>query len=229
MLGEVQVARVDAELLETFYARLRKCRDHCDGRRYVQHRTSQPHECDDRCRRHACVGLSASTIRQIHWILNGALDRAVRWKWIAINPAEQADKPALPHPDPQPPSVDEAARIVTEAWRDPDWGTFVDAETAAVPAEHKHRWQERLDALGLELRLVRVPTTVRRTSAGQRLYSRTAVECPPPVPARPDEPAAPQAREGRWPAGRGAGLPRHDTEGQPVPDQCAAVRPVSRA
>ncbi|GAB1645704.1 tyrosine recombinase XerC [Krasilnikovia sp. MM14-A1259] len=125
MLGGVQVARVDAELLETFYARLRKCRDHCDGRRYVQHRTPRPHECDDRCRRHACVGLSVSTIRQIHWILSGALDRAVRWKWIAINPAERADKPALPHPDPQPPSVDEAARIVTEAWRDPDWGTFV--------------------------------------------------------------------------------------------------------
>ncbi|GAB1690147.1 tyrosine-type recombinase/integrase [Krasilnikovia sp. M28-CT-15] len=125
MLGGVQVARVDAELLETFYARLRKCRDHCDGRRYIQHRTQRPHECDDRCRRHACDGLSASTIRQIHWILSGALDRAVRWKWMALNPADQADKPALPHPDPQPPSVDEAARIVTEAWRDPDWGTFV--------------------------------------------------------------------------------------------------------
>jgi hypothetical protein len=40
LLGKMQVARVDAELLETLYARLRKCREHCDGRRYVQHRTS---------------------------------------------------------------------------------------------------------------------------------------------------------------------------------------------
>jgi integrase len=63
--------------------------------------------------------LAASTVRQIHWILSGAFDRAVRWKWIALNPAEQADKPALPHPDPRPPSVAEASRIVTEAWRDP--------------------------------------------------------------------------------------------------------------
>ena len=50
LLGSMQVARLDAELLETFYAQLRKCRDHCGGRRYVQHRTSREHECDSRCR-----------------------------------------------------------------------------------------------------------------------------------------------------------------------------------
>jgi integrase len=44
MLGRMRVGRIDAELLETFYARLRKCRDHCDGRRFVQHRTSNEHE-----------------------------------------------------------------------------------------------------------------------------------------------------------------------------------------
>ncbi|GGL18162.1 hypothetical protein GCM10012284_60940 [Mangrovihabitans endophyticus] len=120
MLGKMRVARVDAELLETFYARLRKCRDHCDGRRFVQHRTSREHVCDDRCGPHQCKGLADSTVRQIHWILSGALDRAVRWKWIAVNPAEYADKPALPHPDPQPPSVADAARIINESWRDPD-------------------------------------------------------------------------------------------------------------
>jgi integrase len=35
LLGRMQVGRIDTELLETFYARLRKCRDHCDGRRYT--------------------------------------------------------------------------------------------------------------------------------------------------------------------------------------------------
>ena len=42
------------------------------------------------------------------------------------NPAQQADKPPLPHPDPKPPSPEEAARLVERAWsRDPDWGAFV--------------------------------------------------------------------------------------------------------
>jgi integrase len=123
--------------------------------------------------------------------------------------AEHADKPPLPHPDPDPPTAAEAARILNDAWRDPDRGTFVwramtlgarpgelcalrwahadlansdvtirrawsvdengdlveqdtkthqqrrvvlDAETAAVLAEHRHRWAERAAALGTELR-----------------------------------------------------------------------------
>jgi integrase len=126
LLGKVLVGRLDAEALESFYARLRKCRDHCGGRRYVEHRKAGDHECTDKCRRHECKPLSPASIRQIHWILSGALNRAVRWRWIALNPADQADKPALPHPDPRPPSAAEAARIVTAAWEaDPDWGAFV--------------------------------------------------------------------------------------------------------
>jgi integrase len=70
-------------------------------------------------------GSGRSSVRQIHWILSGALDGAVRWHWIAVNPADHADKPTLPHLDPQPPTVGEAARIVNEAWKGPDWGTFV--------------------------------------------------------------------------------------------------------
>jgi integrase len=152
--------------------------------------------------------LADGSVRQIHWILSGALDRAVRWKWIAINPADFADKPPLPHPDPQPPTAAEAARIIKEAWRDPAWGVFVwcamtlgarrgelcalrweyvdlansvvtfrralslyengeliekdtkthqqrravlDAETAAVLAEHRQRCEERASLLGLPL------------------------------------------------------------------------------
>ena len=43
-----------------------------------------------------------------------------------VNPAQQADKPPLPHPDPKPPSPEEAARLVERAFsQDPDWGAFV--------------------------------------------------------------------------------------------------------
>ena len=125
VLGALPLARVDEEVLESFYARLRTCRDWCGGRRYVDHRTNREHKCDDRCRPHACRPLGNSTVRQIHWILSGAFNRAVRWKWMGINPADQADPPSPPHPDPQPPNAEDAARIVTAAWADPDWGTLV--------------------------------------------------------------------------------------------------------
>ncbi|MDG4756407.1 tyrosine-type recombinase/integrase [Micromonospora sp. WMMD710] len=125
VLGKLPVGRLDAETLESFYASLRRCRDWCGGKAYVKHRVAGEHTCTAKCRPHVCKPLSASSVRQIHWILSGALSRAVRWHWIAVNPAGQAEPPAPPHPDPQPPNPADAARIINEAWRDPDWGALV--------------------------------------------------------------------------------------------------------
>lgn len=78
------------------------------------------------CKPHRCRPFADSGIRTVHYILSGALASAVRWGWIAINPAATARKPALPAAKPKPPTVEEAARLVNEAWaRDADWGTFV--------------------------------------------------------------------------------------------------------
>ena len=66
-----------------------------------------------------------ATVRQIHAIMSAALSRAVRWGWVAINPADAAEAPAAPKPDPQPPTIAQAARILQEAWRDPEWGMLV--------------------------------------------------------------------------------------------------------
>jgi len=125
VLGHVQVAKLDVEAIESFYAVLRKCRLRCNGKRITEHRTTREHQCDDRCRTHACKGLANSTIRQIHWILSGALAKAVRWRWLSVNPTELADKPPLPHPNPDPPSAEDAARLLNVAWKDPAWGTLV--------------------------------------------------------------------------------------------------------
>jgi hypothetical protein len=43
---------------DAFYAELRRCRDHCNGRPQIQHRTIQQHDCDERCRSHVCKPLS---------------------------------------------------------------------------------------------------------------------------------------------------------------------------
>ena len=96
LLGSLSLTRLDVETLDSFYAELRRCRDHCDGRSHVQHRTGQEHRCDEHeaepcvpanpngcracsraCKLHACTGLADSTVRQIHWIISGALDRGV--------------------------------------------------------------------------------------------------------------------------------------------------------
>ncbi len=125
VIGGLMVSRLDGEVIDSFYTRLRTCRDHCKGRKYVEHRTAGEHDCDDRCGPHQCRPLAASSIRQVHWILSGALKRAVRWRWIAHNPVSEAQPPSPPRPDPHPPSEAEAARILAEASADPYWATFI--------------------------------------------------------------------------------------------------------
>ena len=76
------------------------------------------------CKRHVCRGLSDSTVRQVHWIVSGALDRAVVWEMGRVEPLRnRLTSRHCRTPDPKPPSPEEAARLVERAWsRDPDWG-----------------------------------------------------------------------------------------------------------
>ena len=124
-IGRIKAAALDLETLDSLYAELRRCRDHCTDRRGVDHRTPREHACDERCRPHACKPLSGTTIRHIHFVLRGAYEKGVRWRWISSNPVLLAAPPAARRPDPRPPTPEEAARIVEAAWEDPDWGTLV--------------------------------------------------------------------------------------------------------
>lgn len=125
LIGHLKVSALDAEILDSFYAELRRCRDHCTGRPKLQHRTRASHQCDERCRKHACRPLGGTTVRHMHFILSGAYKRAVRWKWVAVNPCSQTEPPAAPTPNPRPPSPADAAWIVNAGWREPDWGALV--------------------------------------------------------------------------------------------------------
>lgn len=108
--GNLPAAKVDAEILERFYARLQRCRSLCDGR---------PR------RVHTCRPLTGSTVRQMHYIISGALERAVRWRHIGLNKAAFAVPPSPNRPAPDPPSPEEAARLLNDAWEDPDWGLLL--------------------------------------------------------------------------------------------------------
>jgi integrase len=151
-LGDAPISKITAQLLEEFYADLRRCRHRCrDGQPARDHRTGAPHECRAvrhrgrahrrsgelhdcdaagctviECPPHRCKPMSASAIRQIHWILSAALAAAVRWDWIKSNPAEVAKKPRQRPPQPEPPTAAESARIIKAAWaQDESWGTLV--------------------------------------------------------------------------------------------------------
>jgi hypothetical protein len=115
LLGHLKLSQLDAEILDSFYAELRRCREHCSGRRRTDHRTAGPHDCDYRCGLHLCRPLSPTTVRHMHFILSGAFKRAVRWRWVSISPLGQAEPPAAPKPNPEPPSPAEAARILNAA------------------------------------------------------------------------------------------------------------------
>jgi integrase len=124
-LGHLKVGQVDADILDSFYAELRRCRRHCTGRHQTDHRTPRLHDCDQRCHPHACRPLGRTTVRHMHFILSGAYKKAVRWRWVSVSPIGQAEPPAAPTPNPEPPTPEEAARIVNEAWRDPAWGSLL--------------------------------------------------------------------------------------------------------
>lgn len=152
--GDEPIGKITARLLEGLYAELRRCRVRCDGRPFIEHRESGPHECRvvrhrrppgrppagsypphdcaevgckvTECPAHACRPLSPATIRRIHFAVSAVLTAAVRWEWIKSNPAAVARKPRQPTPQPEPPTVEQAGRIVEAAWaQDAAWGTLV--------------------------------------------------------------------------------------------------------
>ncbi|MCO1658128.1 tyrosine-type recombinase/integrase [Pseudonocardia humida] len=110
VFGDLQAAKLDAELLERYYARLHRCRDMCTGRARASH---------------VCRPLSTSTTRKVHYIIRGALDRAVRWRHLGVNKATMAIAPPPQPTEPDPPSAEEAAALLNAAWRDPEWGLLI--------------------------------------------------------------------------------------------------------
>jgi integrase len=143
-IGAVSIGKLTAQMLEGFYAELRRCRVRCDGRPFIEHRVDGEHDChtvDHRyppgrppaggcrdhdctkarcveveCPAHLCRPLAQATIRKIHFTISAARSAAVRWDWIATNVADIARQPRQPAPQPEPPNSENAARIVAAAW-----------------------------------------------------------------------------------------------------------------
>lgn len=157
VLGDVPLVllmRDAPERLERFYADLRRCRQRCDRRPFLDHRVKGVHECRTvqhrrpshrpsadwlenhdcatvgcvvvECQLHKCKPYSPSSIRSIHGIISGALSAAVRWKRIPYNPAPAARLPSKRKAQPRPPSSQDMARIIEAAHQSSlEWGTYV--------------------------------------------------------------------------------------------------------
>ena len=82
LLGHLAITAVNGEVLDHFYADLRRCRDHRAG--------------------HRCWALAPATVRKIHYLISGAYRRALRGRWLDHNPAADAEPPPKPRPEPQP-------------------------------------------------------------------------------------------------------------------------------
>jgi integrase len=195
-------------MLEQFYAELRRCRARCNGKAFIEHRTHDDHECRVvkhrrhrqydcaevgcrvvECKPHECKPMSASTVRQIHFIVSGALAAAARWDWIPNNPAPLTKKPKQPRPPPNPPTPEQAAQILAAAWeQDDDWGTLVwlvmvtgmrRGELIAL------RWQDvHLDSRILEVRRSYTQRSGRATEKGTKTHQMRRIA------TRPDDDGA---------------------------------------
>lgn len=101
-LGDIQLARLGTADIDRFYASQRR------------------------------RGLSPATVRRIHAYLHSALEQAVRWGWIASNPADRARKPSVPPAKITAPQPDTVARLL-EAIADTDLYPFLvlSADTGA--------------------------------------------------------------------------------------------------
>lgn len=127
-LGDMPLRKLEkrVDILDQFYAHLKRCSVLCDGRPRTDHRTKEEHDCDRRCRPHTCKPLRPRTIRNIHAILRGAFTYGVKWGWIERNPATYASPPKLTPTEIRPPEPAQAAKLLNAAWDvDPDFGVFL--------------------------------------------------------------------------------------------------------
>lgn len=127
-LGGTAIDKLGARDLENLYAALRRCRLRCDGKPFIEkHAKDDEHDCvTEKCMPHKCKPMAQSTVRQIHSIISGVFNLAVRWEWVSANPAKVAQRPRQKPPEPDPPSSAEAARLIDEAFRmDDEWGALV--------------------------------------------------------------------------------------------------------
>jgi integrase len=140
-LGEIPVRKLTVEQIDRFYRAL--SRD---------------------------ASLSASTIRQLHNILTGSLDQAIRWHWRSDNPARLATLPPVRSAELHPPSPDEVMSAIASA--SPEFAIFLRV-AAAVGGRRGEIGALRWLAVDLESRELVISRALIESSGGTVLEKDT--------------------------------------------------------
>lgn len=152
-LGPLRPLRLDnvrTSVIDRYYAALRTHGGRCG------HRPAQDHG-RDQCERGA--PLATATVRRIHVVVHAALEQAVAWEWIVVNPASKASPGRVDAAEIKPPTVDEVLALFRAAEKyDVDLAVFlvVGAVTGARRGELcALRWSD-VDFDGQSVRIGRV-------------------------------------------------------------------------
>jgi integrase len=109
--------------------------------------------------------LSASSVRRVHALVRRSFNVAVRWGYLASNPAQLVDPPPLPHHEIQPLTVDETRRFLEAARHTPMPARWALAVTLGL------RQGEVLglawDDIDLDKGVLRVRRALQRQSGGR--------------------------------------------------------------
>ena len=129
------------------------------------------------------VGLAPATVRQAHAVIRRAFRQAVRWGWIASNPATNATPPRLVRADLSPPNVDQVGKLLQQASTDdPDLGRFlhVAASTGARRGEIcALRWRNldaKLNTLTIERSIIEIPGGIAEKDTKNHANRRMALD-----------------------------------------------------
>lgn len=129
------------------------------------------------------VGLAPATVRQAHAVIRRAFRQAVRWGWIATNPATNATPPRLVRAGLSPPNVDQVGKLLQQASTDdPDLGRFlhVAASTGARRGEIcALRWRNldaKLNTLTIERSIIEIPGGIAEKDTKNHANRRMALD-----------------------------------------------------
>ncbi len=104
----LSLEKLRTAVLDTFYAHLRAKGGRCG---HVPPREHGNELCDKG------QALSPASVRRIHVVVHAALEQAVAWEWIVVNPAAKASPGKVDNPRIVPPSVPQVLELLDAAER----------------------------------------------------------------------------------------------------------------